>query len=74
MSQEDSQGEWADEPIPCNEWSGYVMIGKTPSNIITGNIYEELLKLSPEERMQILNKFCKYCGSSDPRCVCWNDK
>jgi hypothetical protein len=37
------------------------------------SLYEELLKLSDDERLELFNKFCKKCGDIDPRCKCWND-
>lgn len=35
----------------------------------------ELFKLlTDEERLEIINEYCKYCGSSDSGCQCWNDE
>lgn len=33
-----------------------------------------MLMLSDEERMEIIMRFCRACGSDDPRCQCWNDE
>ena len=33
-----------------------------------------LLLLSDEERLEVFGEFCKFCGTSDPRCQCWNDE
>ena len=30
-------------------------------------------KLSDMERVEIINKYCKHCGCTDPSCQCWND-
>jgi len=29
--------------------------------------------LSDKERILLFDNYCKYCGSNDPRCQCWND-
>lgn len=30
---------------------------------------------SDEERMEVLNLFCRHCGAPEPpRCHCWNDE
>lgn len=33
-----------------------------------------LKKMTDEERKEIFNEFCVFCGSTDPRCHCWNDE
>jgi len=30
--------------------------------------------MKPEARCEVMNLFCKHCGSDDPRCHCWNDE
>jgi hypothetical protein len=30
--------------------------------------------LQPYEREDLFSKYCKSCGSKDPRCQCWNDE
>ena len=37
-------------------------------------IYEALLKLSDQERMEVFSQFCCHCGSDESRCYCWNDE
>ncbi len=34
---------------------------------------EILNSLSEDERMDVISNYCRYCGSSDPNCQCWND-
>lgn len=29
---------------------------------------------TPDQRMEVFQQFCTHCGSSDPRCQCWNDE
>ena len=31
-------------------------------------------KLSNEQRLKIMNEYCKDCGCDDPRCQCSNDE
>lgn len=31
-------------------------------------------QLNSDQRLDIINSFCKYCGSLDTNCVCWNDE
>jgi len=41
------------------------------------NIKEELLKLTKDERLDILYQFCSHCGryeEDDIKCQCWNDE
>lgn len=34
----------------------------------------ELLKaLTDQQRRELFTHFCKYCGSTDPGCRCWDD-
>jgi hypothetical protein len=34
-----------------------------------------LLKvMTDDERLECFSAFCKFCGSDDPDCVCWNDE
>ena len=32
------------------------------------------LQLTDDERLEIMNNYCKYCGCNDSRCQCWNDE
>ena len=31
-------------------------------------------ELTDEERLEVMNRYCKSCGSDNPRCQCWNDE
>ena len=33
-----------------------------------------LLSENEDVRMEVFSYFCKYCGSDDPDCQCWNDE
>ncbi len=33
-----------------------------------------LLELTGAERRRLFGEFCRYCGTKDPRCQCWNDE
>jgi hypothetical protein len=37
-------------------------------------IIYEMRKLTDAERLEVISSFCKYCGSEDPDCKCWNDE
>ena len=37
------------------------------------NLKLELDKLSDDERYELISEYCKYCGSKDSGCQCWND-
>lgn len=37
-------------------------------------LVDELKKLSEEDRLEVFSHFCRFCGSDDPRCQCWNDE
>lgn len=30
--------------------------------------------LTDEQRMDLFSDYCKYCGTPDPNCQCWNDE
>ena len=30
--------------------------------------------LTDNERLAIIDIFCRHCGSQDPSCQCWNDE
>lgn len=32
-----------------------------------------LMRMTDEDRLKVLNKFCCYCGCDDPSCRCWDD-
>lgn len=36
-------------------------------------IKEALNILSDDERMLLFSHFCKHCGSTNPKCRCWDD-
>lgn len=33
-----------------------------------------LERLSDQERVELFGEYCKYCGSEDSGCQCWNDE
>lgn len=33
-----------------------------------------LTDMSPEERLEIFSRFCRHCGSDDPKCTCMRDE
>lgn len=33
-----------------------------------------MLKLTDDKRLEVMCEFCRYCGSTNPECVCWNDE
>lgn len=35
---------------------------------------EALAAMTDEQRMEIFSAFCRYCGSDNPACQCWNDE
>lgn len=41
-------------------------------------IKDSLTKMSDEERLEFFDLvedgYCRYCGSDDPKCQCWNDE
>lgn len=45
-----------------------------PSKTSHTQAANDIYKLTEEERMQVFNLFCMYCGSADPFCTCWNDE
>lgn len=32
-----------------------------------------MLLLTDAERLEVIQSFCEYCGSTDKNCQCWND-
>lgn len=38
------------------------------------HIAETMRAMTSDERMSVMNQFCLYCGSIDPKCVCWHDE
>lgn len=38
------------------------------------SIYDMLNQMTNEERLSVFNCYCKYCGSKDSKCQCWNDE
>ena len=37
-------------------------------------LIQELLKLTQEQRLDVLNEFCHSCGTDDLPCRCWDDR
>lgn len=35
---------------------------------------EAMKQLLDDERMEVMAQFCKFCGSDNPSCSCWNDE
>ena len=33
-----------------------------------------LINLTDEQRMEVFSDYCRYCGSNDPTCRCWDDE
>lgn len=31
-------------------------------------------RMTEEERMEVIEEFCRYCGDLNPKCQCWNDE
>ncbi len=62
-----------------NHYSGTIAMSK--SNFLTHcekgfalNICQQLNKFSDEERCELFALFCKFCGSKNNKCQCWNDE
>lgn len=43
-------------------------------NKLTDNTKSIIKNLSDEQRMEIFSDYCRHCGSTDPKCQCWNDE
>ncbi len=42
--------------------------------IESGDYVKKLLdEMSDDERFEIMDNYCRHCGSKDPSCQCWND-
>lgn len=39
-----------------------------------GEAIKNLMSLSDEERLEVFNYFCTYCGDQDPHCQCMNEE
>ncbi len=54
----------------------YLDISFTP--LITNDkiefIKQEMDKLTDDERSEVIGNYCKYCGSTNSGCQCWNDE
>jgi hypothetical protein len=37
-------------------------------------IIKLMQSLTDEHRLEVFSCFCKYCGTEQPRCQCWNDE
>lgn len=46
---------------------------KTSSDVVAGVILI-MTTLSDDERLEVMDAFCKACGSADPGCVCLKDE
>ena len=50
-------------------------ISDTPIlSAVPSEIVNTMENLSDDERLEVINSFCKFCGSKDVRCQCWNDE
>lgn len=38
------------------------------------SIISLMKKMTDDERMDVMRKFCRFCGCDDPKCQCWNDE
>lgn len=43
------------------------------TKIIKLEIENLLDRITPDERLEVFNKYCVHCGDKNPRCYCWND-
>lgn len=44
------------------------------SSSAVAKLKDELDKLTDDERMELFSSYCRYCGSKDAGCQCWNDE
>ena len=44
------------------------------SGILICQAIKILNKFTEEERLEVMNQYCKSCGSDNPKCQCWNDE
>lgn len=46
--------------------------------VVSGSSFDDtkelLKKLTYDERMDLFEDYCKYCGDPNPSCQCWNDE
>jgi hypothetical protein len=35
---------------------------------------DAMKQLDDEDRLEIMGQFCKFCGSDNPNCQCWNEE
>lgn len=47
---------------------------ETISDAKLKSILDTLDILTDDERLEIINRYCKYCGCKDQGCQCWNNK
>lgn len=38
------------------------------------NMIRLFSELTDEERLKVMQQFCRSCGSNNPNCQCWNDE
>ncbi len=51
---------------PDGEW--------TVSKSLTASITNIVYSMRQEDREKLFSLFCTHCGSTNPRCQCWNDE
>jgi len=37
-------------------------------------VIDLMMQLTDEQRMDVMNSFCKHCGCDNKYCSCWNDE
>jgi hypothetical protein len=43
------------------------------SGMLLLQVKELFVKLTNDERMEVMSDYCTYCGCDDSGCQCWND-
>ena len=46
----------------------------TDSEVMVASVLSPMDTLTDDERLQVMARYCRDCGSEDPRCQCWNDE
>ena len=58
-----------------DEFQGlYFSFKYNPIELKKFQLISELNKLSDEDRHDVISCYCKFCGSKDTGCHCWNDE
>ena len=60
-----------DGTLHCRSTPGGEWRPATSAHAATVNA---LLAMTDDQRMEVFGFFCRYCGTDDPRCQCWNDE